>query len=148
MRFVLTVDAVVGVNRTLTAWLAPTPARANGVPDTTLNGAATDAVPDTVPPAVFVRVTVCSAKLPRLTLPKFSGPVGLKANSARATALTSVEQALSRPEASTALTAARQSAPAASPVSLKLTHRPGPGLGVGEATRAQEDSGRGELGGR
>ena len=48
------------------------PARAsaypNGVPDTTLNGAATDAVPDTVPPAVFVRVTVCSAKLPRLTL--------------------------------------------------------------------------------
>ena len=107
MRFVLTVDAIVGVNRTLTAWLAPTPARANGVPDTTLNGAATDAVPDTVPPAVFVRVTVCSAKLPRLTLPKFSGPVGLKANSARATALTSVEQALSRPEASTALTAAR-----------------------------------------
>ena len=99
--------AIVGVNRTLTAWLAPTPARANGVPDTTLNGAATDAVPDTVPPAVFVRVTVCSAKLPRLTLPKFSGPVGLKANSARATALTSVEQALSRPEASTALTAAR-----------------------------------------
>src|SRR3989442_11401364 len=52
LRFVLTVVVVVGVNRTFTAWVAPTPPRVNGLPDTTLKGAATDADPETVPPPV------------------------------------------------------------------------------------------------
>jgi len=101
----LAVVVVVGVKRTRTAWLAPGPVSANGLPDTMLNGGEADAVPDTVPLPVFDTVNVCSAKLPRLTLPKFTGPDGLTANSARATALATVEQALSLPPTSTALTA-------------------------------------------
>jgi len=94
LRFVLTVVVVVGVNRTFTAWVAPTPPRVNGLPDTTLKGAATDADPETVSPPVFDTVRVCSAKLPRFTLPKFTAPVGLTAKSARATALAMLEQEL------------------------------------------------------
>jgi len=94
LRFVLTVVIVVGVNRTFTAWVAATPLRVNGLPDTILKGAATDADPETVPPPVFDTVRVCSAKLPRFTLPRFTVPVGLTANSARATALAMLEQEL------------------------------------------------------
>jgi len=93
VRFVLTVVVVVGVNRTFTAWIAPAPLRVNGLPDAILKGAATDADPETVPP-VLDTVKVCSAKLPRFTLPKFTVPVGLTANSARAMALAMLEQEL------------------------------------------------------
>jgi len=91
---VLTVAVVVGLNRTVTGWVAPTPLRVNGLPDTMLKGATTDADPEIVPPPVFDTVKVCSAKLPRFTLPKFTVPVGLTAKSARATALAMLEQAL------------------------------------------------------
>src|SRR5256712_13226643 len=94
LRDVLTVVVVVGVNRTVTAWVAPTALRVNGLPDAILKGAATDADPETVPPPVFDTVKVCSAKLPRFTLPKVTVPVGLTANSARAMALAMLEQEL------------------------------------------------------
>src|SRR3989442_3523258 len=94
VRFVLTVVVVVGVNRTFTAWVAPAPLRVNGLPDAILKGAATDAAPETVPPPALDTVKVCSAKLPRFTLPKFTVPVGLTANSARAMALAMLEQEL------------------------------------------------------
>jgi hypothetical protein len=71
-----------------------------------LKGATTDADPEIGPPPVFDTVKVRSAKLPRLTFPKFTAPVGLTAKSARATALAMLEQALRLPAASTADTAA------------------------------------------
>ena len=92
--FALTVEVVVGVNRTFTTWVVPTPLRVKGLPDTILYGAGTDALPDAVPPPVFDTVKVWSAKLPRGTLPKFTVPVGLTAKSARATALAMFEQEL------------------------------------------------------
>ena len=51
--FAVAVAAVVGVKRTVTAWLAPSPTRLNGLPETMLKGAEVDRVPDTVPPPVF-----------------------------------------------------------------------------------------------
>src|SRR4030095_17092511 len=47
LRFVLTVAVVVGANRTFTAWVAPTPLRVNGLPDTMLKGAQTSADTET-----------------------------------------------------------------------------------------------------
>ena len=105
LRFALAVVFVTGVNRTVTAWVAPVPVRVNGLPDTTLNGAATAALPESVPPPVFDTVKTWSLKPPTFTLPKFTVPVGLKANSARATALATLEQALCMPTESTAATA-------------------------------------------
>ncbi|PYM24357.1 MAG: hypothetical protein DMD80_24065 [Candidatus Rokuibacteriota bacterium] len=54
----LAVAATVGLKRTVTACVAPTPTRLNEPPDTTLKGAGTDAVPETVPPPVFCTVKV------------------------------------------------------------------------------------------
>lgn len=105
LRFALAVVFVTGVNRTVTAVVAPAPLRVNGLPDTTLKGAATAALPEIVPPPVFETVKTWSAKLPTLTLPKFTVPVGLTANSDRATALATLEQALCKPIESTAVTA-------------------------------------------
>jgi len=51
VRFAVAVADVVGLKRTVTAWLAPTP-RVKGLPETMLKGAGTDAVPETVPPPV------------------------------------------------------------------------------------------------
>src|SRR5262245_33479642 len=82
----LAVVDVVGVKRTLTACVAPVPLSVKELPDTMLKGAPTAAAPVIVPPAVFDTVKVCSAKLPMPTLPKFTVPVGLTANSARAMA--------------------------------------------------------------
>jgi hypothetical protein len=90
----LAVAVVVGVKRTVTFWVAPTPPRVKGLPDTTLNGAEVDAAPETVPPPMFETVKTWSAKLPIFTLPKFTVPVGLTAKSVRATALAIAEQAL------------------------------------------------------
>ena len=44
---------VVGVKRTVTARVAPTPTRLNGLPETMLKGAEVDTVPEMVPPPVF-----------------------------------------------------------------------------------------------
>ena len=89
---VLTVVVVAGAKRTVTAWVALAPVRVNGLPDTMVNGAPTDALPESVPPAEFVTVKTLSAKLSRFTLPKFTVAVGLTVNSVRATALTMSEQ--------------------------------------------------------
>src|SRR3989442_15219044 len=101
--FAVAVADVVGVKRTVTPRLAPTPTRVNSLPDTMLKGAEVDTVPETVPPPVFDTDTVRSAKLPRSTLPKFTVPVGLAAKSIRATALAGAAQALSLPLVSTAV---------------------------------------------
>jgi hypothetical protein len=130
----LTVDVVVGVKRTVTVWVAPTPPSVKGLPEIMLNGAEVAAAPETVPPPVFATVKVWSAKLPRFTLPKFTVPVGLTANSLRAMALAIAEQALWEPLVSTAATETKYAVPVTSPVSRVLTVWLGLGLGVGEAT--------------
>jgi hypothetical protein len=45
LTLVLAAALLVDVKRTLTVWVAPAPARVNGLPETMLNGAATEAVP-------------------------------------------------------------------------------------------------------
>src|SRR5262245_64637961 len=105
LRFALAVVFVDGVNRTVTALVAPAPVRVNGIPDTTLKGAETAALPEIVPPPVFETVKTWSAKLPMFTLPKLTVPVGLTPNSLRAMALATLEQALCRPSESTAVAA-------------------------------------------
>jgi hypothetical protein len=56
--FALTVADTVGLKRTVTAWVAPTPTRVNAPPETTRNGVEVEAVPETVPPPVFCTVKV------------------------------------------------------------------------------------------
>jgi hypothetical protein len=58
LTFALTVADVVGLKRTVTAWVAPTPTRLNGLPETMLKGAETDAAPETVPPLVLDTVKI------------------------------------------------------------------------------------------
>jgi hypothetical protein len=140
----LTVVGVVGVKRIVTACVAPTPVSVNGLPDTIVNGGATAALPDTVPPAVLETVNVRSVELPRSTLPKFSVPLGLTSNSALAAALAVGEQALSLPSVSSAVTATKYTVPGASPVSRRLTLWFVVGLAVGDATERNEDPGQGE----
>src|SRR2546426_6194940 len=94
LAFALAVADAVGVKRTVTAWVAPSPTRLNGLPEAMLKGAEVDTMPDTVPPPVFDTVKVRSAKLPRLTLPKFTVPVGLRPKSLRAAALAVAEHGL------------------------------------------------------
>src|SRR2546426_9681166 len=52
LTFTVAVVDVVGVKRTVTAWLAPGP-RLNGVPETTLKGTEGDTAPETVFDPVF-----------------------------------------------------------------------------------------------
>ena len=105
--FAVAVAVVVGVKRTVTVWVVFIPTTVNGLPDTMLNGAGTDAVPDTVPPTAFCTVKVWFAVLPRFTLPKFIVPVGLTENVIRVAALVTGEHALSIPPESTAVTATK-----------------------------------------
>jgi hypothetical protein len=105
LRFVLAVAVVVGVNRTVTVCVAPFAVSVKGLPETMLNGAATDAVPVTVPLRVLCTVNVCVAKLPTFTFPKFTLPVGVTEKSICAVALATTEHALWLPVASTAATA-------------------------------------------
>jgi hypothetical protein len=53
LTFAEAVAVVVGVKRTVTAWVAPSPTRLNGLPETMRNGAGADTVPATVLPPVF-----------------------------------------------------------------------------------------------
>ncbi len=112
---------VTGVNRTVTVAVAPTPTRLNEPPETTLNGAATVAVPDTVPPPVFWTVNVWSRTLPMFTVPKSTVPIGLTLKSILAAALADVEHALSLPPVSTAVTATKYRVPGVRPVSVAAT---------------------------
>jgi hypothetical protein len=57
-RLTLAVAATVGLKRTVTAWVVPTPTRLKAPPETMLKGAETDAFPETVPPPVFETVKV------------------------------------------------------------------------------------------
>src|SRR2546428_11840553 len=92
LRFTVAVADVIGVKRTVTAWVAPSPTRLNGLPETMLKGAEVDTVPDTVPPPVFDTAKTRSTKPPKLTAPKFTVPVGLTPKSIRAIALRSEER--------------------------------------------------------
>jgi hypothetical protein len=94
LTFTPAVTDVVGLKRTVTAWVAPDPTRVNELPDTMLKGAEVNAVPDTVPPRVFDTVNVRSTKLPTCTLPKLTLVVGFTAKLICATAFATVEQAL------------------------------------------------------
>jgi len=102
--FVLTVADAVGVKRTVTAWVAPSPKSVNGLPDTMLKGGKADALPETVPPRVFCTVKTCSAKPPTFTSPKLTVPVGPTEKSTCATALAPTAQGLSSPLMFTAVT--------------------------------------------
>jgi len=94
---VLAAAVVVGVNRTVTVAAAPDPTSVNGLPETMLNGADTDAVPVIVPLRVLCTVNVCVAELPMLTLPNAVGAVGVTAISTCATAEATPEHVLSLP---------------------------------------------------
>ena len=112
---------LVGVNFTVMVAVAPALVSVNGLPETMLNGAATDAVPVIVPPRVLCTVNVCVAELPMLTVPKFTVLVGVAVMSTCATALAAPEQALSLPPVSTAVTATLYVEPVVNPVIRKLT---------------------------
>ena len=105
LTLVLAAAVLVGVNLTVTVAVAPEPTSVNGLPDTMLKGAGTDAVPVMVPLRVLCTVNVWVAELPILTLPKFTVVVGVTAISTCATPLATPEQPLSLPEVSTAVTA-------------------------------------------
>jgi hypothetical protein len=53
LTLVLAATALVGANRTVTVAVAPDPTRVNGLPETMLKGALTEAVPVMVPPRVL-----------------------------------------------------------------------------------------------
>src|SRR3989442_869125 len=97
VRLTLAVAARVGLKRTVTACVAPTPTRLNEPPETTLKGAGTDAVPETVPPPVFCAVKVCSAKPPIVTVPKFTVAAGVALKSIHGAGLKSVIKPTSFP---------------------------------------------------
>jgi hypothetical protein len=56
--FTVAVTATVGLKRTVTVRVAPTPTRANGLPATMLKGAEVDAIPETGPVRVLCTVKV------------------------------------------------------------------------------------------
>jgi len=118
--FAVAVATVVGLKRTVTVWVAFKPTRLNGLPETTLKGAGTDTVPETVPPTMFCTVKVLSANAPKATPPKFMRPPGLTTKLLRAAAAAAVEHALSLPLRSTAVTATKYVVPFLSPVSLNV----------------------------
>jgi hypothetical protein len=105
LTLVLAAAVLVGVNLTVTVAVAPEPTSVNGLPETMLKGAGTDAVPVMVPLRVLCTVNVWVAELPILTLPKFTVVVGVTAISTCATPLATPEQPLSLPEVSTAVIA-------------------------------------------
>jgi hypothetical protein len=105
LTLVLAAAVLVGVNLTVTVAVAPEPTSVNGLPDTMLKGAGTDAVPVMVPLRVLCTVNVWVAELPILMLPKFTVVVGVTAISTCATPLATPEQPLSLPEVSTAVIA-------------------------------------------
>jgi len=139
----LTVVVVAGVKRTVTACVAPAPESVKGLPETMVNGSVTAAAPDTVPADVLETVKVRSAELPRLTLPKFTVPLGLTSKPARAAALAVGEHALSLPLVSIAVTATEYVVPVTSPLSRKLTVWLDAGLNVGDATEIKVEPGQG-----
>jgi hypothetical protein len=117
----LAAAVLVGVKRTVTVWVAPTPDSVKGLPETMLNGAATEAVPVTVALRVPWTVKVCVAELPIVTLPKLTVVVGVTVKPACATALAAGEQALSIPVVSTAVTDTLYRVPVVRPVNRNAT---------------------------
>jgi hypothetical protein len=121
LTLVLDSTALVGVKRTVTVAVAPLPTRVKGLPETILKGAPTEAEPVTVPERAFWIVKVWVAKLPRLTFPKPTVPVGATDTFSCATALAAGEHALSSPAESTAVTDTLYVEPLVKPVSRKPT---------------------------
>jgi len=107
LTLVLAAAVLVGVNRTVTAAVAPVPRSVKGLPESMLKGAGTEAVPVVVPVWVLCTVKVRVAELPMVTVPKLTGPVGATSELTSATALATAEHALSFPSVSTAVTETR-----------------------------------------
>jgi len=105
LTLVLATAVPVGVKPTVTVAVAPEPTRVNGLPDTMLKGAETEALPVTVPVRVLVTIKVCVAEVPTVTLPKLMVVAGATVIAGWATALARVEHALSLPVVSTAVMA-------------------------------------------
>jgi len=103
-RLVVVTPEAIGANCTTTVPVVPSPARWKGLPDTILNGAATETAPETVPPREFVTVNDCVAVDPTLMLPKFTAVGGVTPNVNPAMALAAFEHPLSLPLRSMALT--------------------------------------------
>jgi hypothetical protein len=143
LRFVVVTPGLVGLNCTAIVAVAPNPARLKGLPDTTLNGAPTEAAPVTVPPRVFVTVNSCVVVPPTLTLPKLAVAVGVTPNIAPATALVTFEHALSSPRRLSAVTATWYCVPELSPLRRVVTVSPGRGICVGDATEMKDEPGHG-----
>jgi hypothetical protein len=102
--FPLAAAVLVGLNRTVTVAVASGPTRVKGLPESMLKGAGTEAVPVMVPLPALWTVNVRVAELPMVTLPKLTAPVGVMAESLRATTLVTAEHALSLPSSPTAVT--------------------------------------------
>src|SRR5262249_29435051 len=103
--FTLCVVKLVGAKRTVTVWVAPAALRLKGLPETMVNAAGTDAVPIT-PARLLWTVKLCSAKLPRLTLPKATVVVGVTLMSGIAVALATPHHPLVFPPACAGATGA------------------------------------------
>ena|SRR6185436_16284582 len=100
------------------------------------------AVPERLAVLVFCTVKVRSTVPPTATLPKLVVAEGVTPKSAWATPLAVAEQALSLPEASTAVTRAKYGVPAASAVTRLDTVCPLAGADVGDATVKNEALGQ------
>src|SRR5438552_18424841 len=72
--FAVAIAGALGVKRTVTVWVARSPTRVNGFPETRLKGAEPDALPVTVQPPVFDTAKVCSVNPPHCTRPSLRGP--------------------------------------------------------------------------
>jgi hypothetical protein len=132
---------VVGRKRTVTFWLAP-PASEKLPPETRLKGAPTLTDTDKLAVLVFCTVKVRSTLSLTATLPKLVVPVGETVKSAWAAPLAELEQPLSLPELSTAVTRAKYVVPAPSPVTRVDTTCPALGADAGVATVWNEAPGQ------
>ena len=80
LTFVLAAAALVGVNLTVTAAVAPVPRSVKGLPESMLKGAGTEAVTVMVSVLVFRTMKIRVAEFSMVTVPKLTGPVGVTAN--------------------------------------------------------------------
>jgi hypothetical protein len=133
LTFVAKVPGAVGRNRTVTAWLAPA-ASDKEPPEVMLYGAPTLTATARLEALVFCTVKLRSTDVPVVTLPKVTAVDGVTPKSTSATPLAALEQALSFPARSTAVTRAKYVVFAVRPTIRWLTVVPAAGARAGEDT--------------